>query len=70
MRGRNSKPPEGKAPPPGPRELELKQLRKKLADAELERDIFEQVASRYWYIDSWMNSAAWDGVMFEGSRVS
>ncbi len=37
MRGRNRKPPEGNSPPPGPRELELKQLRKKLADTELER---------------------------------
>jgi len=42
MRGRNRKPPEGKAPAPDPRELELKQLRKKLADAELERDILKK----------------------------
>lgn len=39
MRGHNRKPPEGNAPPPDPRELALKQLRKKLADTELERDM-------------------------------
>lgn len=42
MRGHNLKPPQGSAAPPDPRELELKQLRKKLADTELERDILKK----------------------------
>lgn len=42
MRGRNRKLPESDVPPPDPRELELKQLKKKLADVELERDILKK----------------------------
>ena len=42
MRGRNRKTPKDDAPPPDPRELELKQLRKQLADARLERDILKK----------------------------
>lgn len=41
MRGRNRKPPKD-APPPDPRDLELKQLRKELADTRLERDILKK----------------------------
>jgi transposase len=43
MRGRNRKPPAGEnAQPPDPRELELRHLRKKLADVEMERDILKK----------------------------
>ncbi len=43
MRGRNRKAASGKdAPPPDPQELELRQLRKDLADVKLERDILKK----------------------------
>ena len=41
MRGRNRKPLKD-GPPPDPRDLEVKQLRKELADAKLERDILKK----------------------------
>jgi transposase len=43
MRGRSRKSPPGKdAPPPDPHELELRQLRKELAETKLERDILKK----------------------------
>ena len=42
FRGRNRKPPAAKGAPPDPKALELAELRKKLADAELERDILKK----------------------------
>jgi transposase len=42
MRGHNRKPQKDNAPPPDPRELELRQLRKELADTKLERDILKK----------------------------
>lgn len=42
MRGRNRKPAEPNSPPPDPQTLELRQLRKKLADVEMERDILKK----------------------------
>ncbi len=43
MRGRNRKPPSAnQGPPPDPRELELRQLRKQLDDVKMERDILKK----------------------------
>jgi transposase-like protein len=43
MRGRNRKPPTSKdGPPPDPLALENAQLRRKLADVEMERDILKK----------------------------
>ena len=42
MRGRNRKLPKDNSAPPDPRELEIKQLRKQLADTTLERDILKK----------------------------
>lgn len=42
MRGRNRNAPRDNGPPPDPRELELRQLRKQLADTQLERDILKK----------------------------
>jgi transposase-like protein len=42
MRGRNRKPPAANEAPPDPQALELKALRKKLADVQMERDILKK----------------------------
>jgi transposase len=42
LRGRNRKPPSDKDAPPDPQALELRRLRKQLADVEMERDILKK----------------------------